>query len=120
MPGVFDNLNKQIEDSNKDGGIRPLDLAGLPPTLRKMMRVMLRELQASYPRLCEIVDSLPAGEQMTREELDSTLRQLTEDTWLIRIGEGEKAIYKANMRRKAGSKLAAGVWSALDSRLKKK
>ncbi|GAB4544642.1 MAG: hypothetical protein Fur002_18040 [Anaerolineales bacterium] len=120
MPGVFDNLSKQIEEKNKEGGIRPLDLAGLPPTLRKMMRVMLRELQASYPRLCEIIDSMPEAERMTRAELDLTLNQLVEDTWLLRIGEGEKAIYKANMRRKEGSKLAAGVWSALDSRLKKK
>ena len=43
MPGVFDRLNKEIQDKQKEGGITPLDLAGLPPALRKIMRVMLRD-----------------------------------------------------------------------------
>ena len=118
MPGVFDRLNKEIQDKQKEGGITPLDLAGLPPALRKIMRLMLRELQAGYPRLCEIMDGMPEKDRLSREDLQSALAQLTEQFWLIRIGEGEKAIYKVNLRRREGSKLMAGIWSALDERLK--
>ena len=120
MPGVFDRLNKEIQDKQKEGGITPLDLAGLQPALRKIMRLMLRELHASYPRLCEIMDGMPEKDRLSREDLRSALTELTEQFWLIRIGEDEKAIYKVNLRRREGSKLMAGIWSALDDKLKQK
>ena len=119
MPGVFDRLNKEIQDKQQEGGITPLDLASLPPALRKIMRLMLRELQMTYPRLCEAMESVPEADRLSREDLQSALTALTEQYWLIRIGEGEKAIYKVNLRRREGSKLAAGIWSALNDKLKK-
>ncbi|MCL4272811.1 MAG: hypothetical protein KJZ77_03000 [Anaerolineales bacterium] len=120
MPGVFDRLNEEIQDKQKEGGITPLDLADLPPALRKIMRLMLRELQMNYPRLREVMESMPEAERLSRDELDAALSSLTEQFWLIRIGTGEKAIYKVNLRRKEGSKLAAGLWTKLDERLKRK
>lgn len=119
MPGVFDRLNKEIENKQKDGGITALDLADLSPTLRRIMKIMLRELQMTYPRLGEVMDGMPEAERMTRQALDEALATLTEQFWLIRIGEGEKAIYKVNLKRKTGSTLAAGIWSSLDEKLKK-
>ena len=120
MPGIFDRLDKEIKDQQKEGGISPLDLAKLPPSLRKIMRLMLRELQMGYPRMCEVMDAMPEKDRLTRDELDSALSNLTNDFWLIRIGEKEKAIYKVNLRRKAGRTLASGIWSSLDSKLKRK
>ncbi|MCB9111839.1 MAG: hypothetical protein H6634_11380 [Anaerolineales bacterium] len=119
MPGLFDRLDKEIKDSQKDGGMSPLDIAKLPPSLRKIMRLMLRELQMGYPRMCEVMDAMPEQDRLTRDELDSALSDLTEQFWLIRIGKKEKAIYKVNLRRKAGSTLAAGIWSAIDAKIKK-
>ncbi len=120
MSGVFDRLNKEIENKQQEGGITALDLAELPPALRKIMRLMLRELQMNYPRLCEVMDDMPEEERLTRDDLSAALDTLTEQFWLIRIGEREKAIYKVNLKRKAGSTLAAGIWSSLDARLKNK
>ncbi len=120
MPGIFDRLNKEIQDKQQEGGITPLDLADLPPALRKIMKLMLRELQMNYPRLCEAMDAMPAEDRLTRDDLNGALATLTQQYWLTRIGEGEKAIYKVNLRRKAGSTLAGGIWSALDARLKDK
>jgi len=120
MPGVFDRLNKEIKDKQKEGGITALDLAELSPALRKIMRLMLRELQMSYTRLCEAMDALPEKDRLTRDGLDESLSTLTQQSWLIRIGEGEKAIYKVNLRHGDGSKLAAGIWSSLDAKLKGK
>jgi hypothetical protein len=79
---------------------------------------MLRELQMTYPRLCEAMDSMPEKERLTRDDLQDTLSTLTQQFWLIRIGEGEKAIYKVNLRRRQGSTLASGIWSSLNAKLK--
>jgi hypothetical protein len=119
MPGVFDRLQKQIEDKQTEGGITALDLADLPPALRKIMRLMLRELQLSRSEITNAVASFPDSEQLARKDLDEALDTLSRQAWLIRIGEGEKAIYKVNLRRKSGSTLAGGVWSTLDDKLKK-
>ena len=120
MPGVFDRLNKQLESKKGSGGILPHDLATLPPALRRIMRLMLREMQMSYPQLCDAIDEMPEADRLSRDELSSTLTSLTEEFWLTRIGEGEKAIYKVNLRREEGSVLAKGIWSSLNSKLKDK
>lgn len=118
MTGVFDRLQKQISDKQKEGGITALDLADLPPALRKIMRLMLRKLQMSYPQLCEAMDDLPENDRLSIKELDDALKMLAKQAWLIQIGEGKKAIYKVNLRRKAGSTLASGIWQNLDDKLK--
>ena len=119
MPGIFDRLQNQIDDKNKDGGITALDLADLSPALRKIMRLMLRALQMNYPQLCEAMDKMPEKDRLSRADLDAALDNLTQQGWLIRLGEGDKAVYKVNLRAKSGSTLASGIWSALDGKLKK-
>lgn len=119
MPGVFDRLQHQIEDKRKEGGISAIDLADLPPALRKIMRLMLRKLQMNYPQLCDAMDAMPENERLTRADLDLSLESLTQQAWLIRLGEGVKAVYKVNLKAKSGSTLASGIWSALDEKLKK-
>ncbi len=118
MPGVFDRLNKEIQDKQQEGGITALDLADLAPSLRRIMKLMLRELQMDYPRLCETMDSFPPEERLSRPQLDEALATLTRQFWLLRIGEGPRAIYKVNLRKKSGSTLATGIWSNLDAKLK--
>ena len=118
MSGVFDRLQKRIDDKRQAGGITVLDLADLPPALRKIMRLMLRQLQMNYPQLCDAMDQMPEGERLKRADLDEALKKLSEQAWLIQIGEGERAIYKVNLRRKAGSKLGEDIWQNLDAKLK--
>jgi hypothetical protein len=118
MTGIFDRLQKQIDDKRKSGGITVLDLADLPPALRKIMKLMLRKLQLNYPQLCQAMDEMPEDERLTYAELNEVLRKLSEQAWLIQIGEGERAIYKVNLRRKAGSALGESIWKNLDAKLK--
>jgi len=118
MPGVFDRLQKEIENKQGEGGITALDLADLPPALRKIMRLMLRELQLDYARLWDTVAAMPPEDRLSRADLDRALETLTEQSWLARLGEGERAIYKVNLRRKSGSTLASGIWASLDEKLK--
>jgi hypothetical protein len=119
MAGVFDRLQKQLEDKGKEGGITVLDLADLSPALRKVMRLMLRQLQMKFAQLREAIDQLPEDEQLTHAQLDEALKTLVEQSWLIQIGTGERAIYKVNLRRKRGSNLPETIWQNLDSKLKR-
>ncbi len=119
MAGLFDRLQQQIQDKQKEGGITALDLADLPPALRKIMRLMLRRLQMNYSQLCQAMEELPPGERLSLAELDLSLDTLSRQAWLIRLGEGQKAIYKVNLRAKSGSTLASGIWSSLEDKLKK-
>jgi len=114
MSGVFDRLHKRLEVKAQEGGISPLDLAALPPLLRKIMRYLLREYELTYTEIKEWAEDLSDDE---RAELDPALDELTRQFWLIRRGEGERVRYQANLRRKAGSKLAQGVWGALNSKI---
>lgn len=119
MAGVFDRLQNKIEDKQKDGGITALDLADLSPVLRKIMRLMLRRVQMSYPQLCAAMDEMPEAERLSRGEMNKALDALHEQSWLTRLGQGEKAIYKVNLRPKSGSTIASGIWASLDEKLKK-
>ena len=129
MPGVFDRLNTAIEKKKKLEGVSALDLIELPLVLRRVMRLLLREIKMSYPQLCEVVDALPEGQSVNRDDLQHALDELTDQYWLVRIGQGEKAIYRVNLRAKRKSNLddaiwstleARGVWSALDVKIQSK
>ena len=119
MTGVFDRLQKQIDDKRKEGGISVLDLAELPPALRKIMRLMLRQIHMNYIQLHEAIEQLPETERLTRANLDEALKKLSDQGWLIQIGTGEQAIYKVNLRHRAGSKLSKTIWQNLDSKIKR-
>lgn len=114
MSGVFDRLHSQLGSQGDEGGITPLDLAGLPPVLRKIMRLMLREVEMSYADLCEAARAMPEADSLGPAELDQALDDLSHQGWLIKMGE-EKISYRVNLRRKAGSTL--GLWATLTSRI---
>lgn len=117
MPGVFDRLQRQIEDKKQEGGITALDLADLPPALRKIMRLMLRQLEMTHPQLVEAMSNMPDNEKLSPKELDEALETLSKQFWLMRFGEGTRATYKVNLRRKAGSTLSQNIWADLDSKI---
>jgi hypothetical protein len=117
MSGIFDRLQKQMEVESQKDGISPLDLAALPPLLRKIMRYMLREYEMLYSEICQWAKELPEEERPSQAELDQALEMLSKQFWLIKRGEGERVRYQANLRRKAGSKLAQGAWNVLDSKI---
>ncbi len=117
MSGVFERLHQRMELEKREEGISVLDLADLPPNLRKIMRFMLREVEILYLDLVNQVAEWPERDRMPRAEMDSALHTLTVQGWLIRRGEGERVRYQVNLRRKAPSKVAQGIWGALDARL---
>jgi hypothetical protein len=117
MSGIFDRLQKQLEVEAQKDGISPLDLADLPPLMRKIMRHLLREYELLYPEICQWAKELPEEERPKQTDLDQALETLSKQFWLIKRGEGERVRYQANLRRKAASRLGQSAWNALDSKI---
>lgn len=117
MSGIFDRLQKKLEAEAQNDGISPLDLAELPPLLRKLMRYLLREFELFYTEICQWARELPEAERPTQADLDQALEILSKQFWLIKRGEGERVRYQVNLRRRAGNKLAQGVWNVLDTKI---
>ncbi len=115
--GLFDRLQNQIEDRAKEGGISPLDLAALPPRLRKIMRLMLREVEMTHTQLKEATANMPEADRLSEPELKEALDSLTSQSWLVKMGQDELITYKVNLKRKGPSSLASGIWATLDSKM---
>jgi DNA-binding transcriptional ArsR family regulator len=117
MPGVYDRLQKKLELEKREEGISPIEIAGLPPNLRKLMRLLVRESLIFYKDLLVKVGEMPERDRLTKSELDEALQELTRQGWLISRGEGERINYQVNLRRRAGSKIAQGIWAKLDEKI---
>jgi hypothetical protein len=114
---IFDRLQKKLELEKKTEGISPLELASLPPNLRKLMRLLTREVQIFYTDLTLKIAEMPERDRMSTQELDQALSELTRAGWLIQRGEGDRVNYQVNFRRKAGSKIAQGIWGSLEAKI---
>jgi hypothetical protein len=117
MSGVFDRLQRQLDIQKRERGISALEIAALPPNLRKIMRLMLREVVIKYNDLCKQIEQLPEANRLSKSELDAALDILVEQNWLVRMGEGEFLSYRVNLRRKAGSTLGQDVWASLNAKI---
>lgn len=114
---VFDRLQKALDIEKQEEGISAGDIAELPSALRRIMRMMLREVEMTYSAICAAVESAPEASRMSRADLDEALKTLTAQSWLIRRGEGERVNYMVNLRRKAGSQLGGSFWNELDAKI---
>lgn len=120
MSGLFDRLQNELDDKESEGGITALDLADLPRQLRKLMRLMLREVELSRGALSEAVQKMKEEERLSEQDLAASIKALVQQNWLIELGEGDNRRYRVNLRRKKGSELAAGIWNKLDARIEER
>jgi len=117
MSNVFDRLQNKLDIEKHDEGISLIEIAQLPPNLRKVMRIMLRELEITRKSLINEIDKLPKDDRLENDELFYSLETLAKQSWLISRGEGESLNYQVNLRRKSGSSLAKSFWAQLDDRI---
>jgi len=117
MSSVFDRLQEQLDIKKRDQGISALEIAELPPLLRKIMRLMLREVVWKYSDIYEATQAMPEDSRLDREELDYSLETLVKNNWLQKFGEGEYTSYRVNLRRKAGSQLGSDIWTTLSEKI---
>ena len=116
---VYDRLQQKLEVQKRSEGISALEIADLPPSLRKIMRLMLREVEMSHADLCAHVHDLPEKDRLEMVELNQALEELVKQGWLIRRGEGKGLNYSVNLKRKPGSTLTSNIWGDLEAKLNK-
>ncbi len=114
---VFDRLQHQLDIAKREQGISALELMDLPPNLRRIMKMMLREVVMKYIHITQAAAAFPEANRMSQAELDAGLNTLVAQNWLIASGEGEFLSYRVNLRRKAGSALDRDIWAALNQRI---
>ena len=120
-------VSSQDQPNDQESGLSVLDLADLPPTLLKVVRLVLRQGPISYAELRQAAAALPDAERPGQAELDASLTILCAQGWLVRV-DGREPGYKVNLRRRAGGALAERqprsraaralsqkIWTALDT-----
>ncbi|MFW5943126.1 MAG: hypothetical protein ACOCXI_15085 [Chloroflexota bacterium] len=118
MSGLFDNISRKLEADAGQRGISAWEITRLSPSLRAIVRALLREVELTYPELCRRLQAAPAGEgQMSRAELDEALQQLLNRAWIVRMGQQESTTYRVNLQRRRGTRLSASLWEQLEQRL---
>jgi len=117
MSNVFDRLQNKLDIEKRDEGISLIEIAQLPPNLRKVMRIMLRKLEITRKGLIAEIDKLPEDDKLENDELIYSLETLAKQSWLISRGEGQFLNYQVNLRRKSGSSLSKSFWVRLDDRI---
>jgi hypothetical protein len=100
-------------------GISTMELAALPPKLRRIMSLLIRQGEMTQAALFEALEASPEEERLSQVELEAALETLCERSWLIEIEEeGQPKTYKINLRRKAGTRITSpltqGIWDLLD------
>ncbi|HVU13722.1 MAG TPA: hypothetical protein VHD90_20740 [Phototrophicaceae bacterium] len=114
MPGIYDQLNARLQDEGS-GGLSPLDLGDLPVEQKQMMLALLRDPSSAFEGVTE--QALREKLDGKVENFDETLEQLTQQHWLIRLGEAPRLRYRLNFRAKRGSTTSLNLWNLLSDRL---
>jgi DNA-binding IclR family transcriptional regulator len=107
MAGLFDRLQDEINSREQPGGLSPVDLLDLPPTLANIIKKIIRK---NGMKLSEIAAALDQSLEETRQALD----ELVDKGYVRRVEVKQEFWYKAHFGRKADKTLNQSVWSALD------
>jgi hypothetical protein len=91
-----------------------LDLMSLPPSVRRIINLMLRKYQISYPDLCKTVADLPENKRLSQIELDEILDALCQVGWLDREQSGDVMTYKVSLDPKPDTVPTAGSLDTLE------
>lgn len=114
MAEEFQGNGDRVSDRADDDGISPLDLESLPASTRKIMRLILRNVEISNADLRLAVDAFPPAEHIAGDELDKMLDDMVERRWLLRLGGTPEYRYKVNLRRRASRPIGKNLWDKLD------
>ena len=115
MRDTGDHGEGQPGRRGREGGLSILDLAGLPPAQRKILRLILRQTDISHAELAQALASLPEADRLSQAELDETLDALLQQQFLLRSTGDQNGTFRVNHQRNARSTRRTNIWDALDS-----
>ncbi len=115
MRDTGDHGEGQPGRRGREGGLSMLDLVGLPPAQRTILRLILRQTDISHAELAQALASLPEADRLSQAELDETLDALLQQHFLLRSAGEQDVTFRVNHRRTARSTRRSNIWEALDS-----
>jgi hypothetical protein len=115
MSETGDHGEGQPGRRGREGGLSILDLEGLPPAQRKIMRLILRKTEISYAELSQAIAGMPEADRLSQAEMDETLDALIQQQFLLRADGDREVTFRVNHRRNTRSTLRTNIWDALDS-----
>ncbi len=96
-----------------DEGLSPAELAELPPDLRRIVLMVLREVQVSHVKLHDAMTAQADDQRMTQAEVDTAVGELCKRGLLVRFEDGETILYRVNLRRRSGGQVIQNILQAL-------
>jgi hypothetical protein len=116
MTSIFDHL-RQFIDREPLPGISPFDLTDLPEDQKRIMLSLLRnqgEAPEGVPR-----ETLQSKLEGSVENFDSQLNTLTQNGWIVTMGEAPNLRYRIRFRARRSQTTGYTLWSILFDRAPK-
>lgn len=91
-----------------------LDLMDLPAPLRRIVRIVLREITMTYSQILGALDKLPDAQRLDRQTTDTALDELTQMRLLIRFFRNHEASYRVNLSHRQPRAADETLWQKAD------
>ncbi|MBI5931583.1 MAG: hypothetical protein HY862_19905 [Chloroflexi bacterium] len=117
QPPQQDVFRKVTDKLTQDpSGLTPLDIVDLPSHQKEVMLLMMRDHAAATQGIS--MEDL-RKRLSNPAHLENTLVELTQNDWLLMMGEAPNFLYKVHLKAKRGSG-NKDMWSVLAERLAKR
>lgn len=109
MTSLFDRLQQEIDDRERQDGMSMLDLLDLSPELRNLVLLLARKGQMP-------ADGLAAESGLPFEEVERLMESLAEQGLVRGFDLGERRFYRTYFGRRRHRGVGNDIWSRLDER----
>ncbi len=111
-PGIFENVQRQLENQESDGGLTMSAILTMPPPLRRLVNWMLRRRRVSQ---AEIVAFVGEDEATAYAMLDTLMGKGIAH----QIKQKEGIFYDVRIAQHRGRTIPSNIWQALEDKPKK-
>jgi predicted transcriptional regulator len=108
--GLFDRLQNEIADREKQEAISPLDLLELPEALRRLLQRIIRRGPTTARELVEDIGS-------PEDAVESMLCSLADKGYLTALSGSAPTRYKAVLGQRRARTLPSGIWDTLAKKI---
>jgi len=109
MTDIFDRLQQEIDDRERQEGMSTLDLLDMPAELSRIVVALARKGQMP-------VEDLAADVEMPVDELEPLMDALVDKGMVRGYDIGDRRLYRTYFGRRRGREAQSDIWSALQER----
>jgi hypothetical protein len=108
--GIFENLQRKLEDQDQTTGLTMSEILTMPTPLRRLVNWMLRQQKVSF---ADVIAFVGEDEATGREMLVS----LMEKGIVRQIEHNAQTLYYVRMAARRGRTIPLNVWKALEEKI---